>query len=398
MLFVDAGINPDASCPDTHPISSSRGSQHPTQLQNDESSQNKKALIRAAQSIRQRICNTMDYHVVPEAQARVGAMRKTSADSWIFNSEYEGALELEKKLINEYKGENLQSSIPGKVISNEYGACYAISSICASEFKTAEYEVSRRLMISDLKLIPGIGPAREKALKQSGYTTVEKLADHPLWEKSAQDFMRIIDARDVQSIQERLSQRLPKSHPLAHYLAGFCNDGDFAIVDIETMGLSERPIVLLGIAKPGKSTVRVDQYLLRDIQDEPSAVWALVSQLQRGAPLITFNGKSFDIPYIKQRLAYYGMNASLRNPHFDVIHFTRRALRGRLSDFRLETVEKYMGIGRAVDIPGALVPRFYETYLRTMNVGPLVAIVEHNRQDLITLGNLFSRLYEEWDP
>jgi uncharacterized protein YprB with RNaseH-like and TPR domain len=208
--------------------------------------------------------------------------------------------------------------------------------------------------------------------------------------------MKLINKREIYSIQKWLWQRFPKSHPLLHYLAGFGEDQDFVIVDIETLGLSERPIILLGIAKPTKTCICTSQFLLRDIQDEPSAIWALVSQLEQNSSLITFNGRSFDIPYIKQRLAYYGLDACLDNPHFDVLHFTRRALRHKLSDCRLETVEKYIGIEREINIPGALVPHFYDTYLKTKNAGPLVAIVEHNKQDLLTLGTLFSKLYEEW--
>jgi len=68
-----------------------------------------------------------------------------------------------------------------------------------------------------------------------------------------------------------------------------------------------------------------------------------------------------------------------------------------INNCRLETVEKYLDIGRGVNVPGALVPDFYQTYLTTGNVGPLVAIVEHNKQDLVTLATLFSRLYEEWN-
>ncbi|HID94242.1 MAG TPA: exonuclease, partial [bacterium (Candidatus Stahlbacteria)] len=44
--------------------------------------------------------------------------------------------------------------------------------------------------------------------------------------------------------------------------------------------------------------------------------------------------------------------------------------------------------------PAALVPDFYATYLRTKNVGPLIAIIEHNRDDLITLASVFSKLCE----
>ncbi len=208
--------------------------------------------------------------------------------------------------------------------------------------------------------------------------------------------MKIIETKDVSLIQNCLWKRLPKSDPLLHHLAGFCNsDEDFAIVDIETLGLSERPIILLGIANPRKDRICTKQFLLRDIQDEPSAIWALVSQIESHHSL-SFNGRSFDIPYIKQRLAYYGLNAPVKNPHFDLLHFTRRALRHKLADCKLDTVEKYIGIKRDINIPGALGPHFYDTYLKTKNVGPLVAIVEHNKQDLLSLGSLFSKLYEEW--
>lgn len=363
----------------------------------DTSFKERDALLRAAESLRQRIASSKEYAVVSETKNVDEQPKGHSAESWMWSSEYDEALKLEEKLLKQHKGKSLEEAIAGNVISNEQGGCYAISTSCASTFKTVTYEESRRQIISDLKVLPGIGPVREQMLKQQGYATVEELENHPLWKKPACDFMKIINEKEVASTQKWLWQRLPKSHPLLHYLAGFCQDQDFAIVDIETLGLSERPIILLGIAKPTKDKVCTTQFLLRDIQDEPSAIWALISQLQPTSSLITFNGRSFDIPYIKQRLAYYGLDASLDNSHFDVLHFTRRALRHKLPDCKLETVEKYIGIQRDINIPGALVPHFYDSYLRTKNVGPLVAIVEHNRQDLLTLGTLFSRLYEEWN-
>ena len=58
----------------------------------------------------------------------------------------------------------------------------------------------------------------------------------------------------------------------------------------------------------------------------------------------------------------------------------------------------FLGIQREDDVPSALVPEFYESYMRTGNPGPLVPIVEHNRCDLLTLASLFSKLHEEWQP
>jgi uncharacterized protein YprB with RNaseH-like and TPR domain len=178
-------------------------------------------------------------------------------------------------------------------------------------------------------------------------------------------------------------------------LIGFCKNEDLAIIDIETLGISfENPIILLGIANIGKNKVCTHQFLLRDISDEPAAIWAFLSHIKNGSSLVTYNGEEFDIPYLKQRLGYYGMEDSLSNPHFDAIHFARRKLWSKLHDCRLGTVEKYFGIQRGMDIPGWLVPYFYNTYLKTRNVGPLVAIVKHNKQDLVNLGTVVSRLYE----
>lgn len=369
-------------------------SQSPNQ-NNSNFSAEKFALNRAADSLRDRVGSTREFEVVSEAEKQ-----QTSAPSfgsWLWSSEFDAALRFEKRLVKKYKGKTLEEAIPGEVVSNEQGDCYAISTTCTSTFKKATYEESRRLITSDLKVLPGIGPVREQTLKQQGYNTVEDLKNHPLWKNEACKFMKIIDQKEVDSTQKWLWQRFPKSHPLLHYLAGFCQDQDFAIVDIETLGLSERPIILLGIAKPHEDKICTSQFLLRDIADEPGAIWALVSQLEPKHSLITYNGRSFDIPYIKQRLAYYGLDSPLDNPHFDILHFTRRALKPKLSDCRLDTVEKYIGVKRDLNIPGALVPHFYDTYLRTKNVGPLVPIVEHNRQDLLTLGSLFSKLYEEWN-
>ncbi len=353
------------------------------------------ALQRAAESLRSRVGRSRDYEVVPDAEKEQS--KGPSFESWMWNSEFDEALKLKRVVMKKYKGKDLEDVIPGKVVSNEQGECYAVSASCTSNFKKATYEDSRRIIISDLKVLSGIGPVRELALREQGYNTIEDLLNHPIWQDEARKFMKIVDKKDVDLTQRWLWQRLPKSHPFLHYLAGFCQDQDFAIIDIETLGLSERPIILLGIAKIDGDRICTSQFLLRDIPDEPGAIWALVSQLEPKSSLISYNGRSFDIPYIKQRLAYYGLDSALDNTHFDLLHFARRALRPKLSDCRLDTVEKYIGIRRDINIPGALVPQFYETYLKTKNVGPLVPIVEHNKQDLLTLGSLFSKLYEEWN-
>jgi len=52
---------------------------------------------------------------------------------------------------------------------------------------------------------------------------------------------------------------------------------------------------------------------------------------------------------------------------------------------------------REDDVPSALVPDLYLTYRKKNNIGPLIPIIEHNRQDIITLARILSKLYGELD-
>jgi len=91
------------------------------------------------------------------------------------------------------------------------------------------------------------------------------------------------------------------------------------------------------------------------------------------------------------------MKADFEKLNVDLLYFARRAWKERVPNCRLSTIEKYLiGHERKDDVPSALVPEFYETYLRTKNPGPLIPIIEHNKQDLVTLANIFSKLWEEW--
>ncbi|MDD1679432.1 MAG: ribonuclease H-like domain-containing protein, partial [Methanomicrobiales archaeon] len=169
----------------------------------------------------------------------------------------------------------------------------------------------------------------------------------------------------------------------------------FSFLDIETLGIFSRPIILLGLAQIQGDRVHIRQYLLRDIEEEPAALEAAFSRLTESAAFVTFNGRSFDIPYLQERAAYYGMPFPCDVPHFDLLHFSRRRWKGECANCRLQTLERFLfGLQREMDVPSALVPEFYEAYLTTGSPGPLVPIVEHNRQDVLSLVHLFQRLRE----
>ena len=363
-----------------------------------ENSNKRGDLARVAENLRRRSEETKEYEILPESTEHQHP-QEMGSDGWILGCELDDALKLKADLLLKFEGKSLKEAIHGKPLLNEHGECYCIRQNHRVPFNRATAEDCRRRLLLDLKLLPGIGPARELALKQQGYRTIEDLTGHLKWRKPAAEFLRLVDSMDIIALEARLRRTFPKSHPLAHYLAGFCRDRDLAIIDIETLGLFGRPIILVGLAQASRSGICTYQFLARDVSEEAAAIWELARRLGSGSAFVSFNGRSFDVPFIRERMAYYGLDSEevFESPHFDMLHFARRALRGKLASCRLESVEKYLGINRIINVPGALVPEFYDSYQRSGNVGPLVAIVEHNKQDLVTLAQLFCSLYREWD-
>lgn len=173
-------------------------------------------------------------------------------------------------------------------------------------------------------------------------------------------------------------------------------DAEHLFFDIETMGFSAVPIILIGSARIYGGNILIDQYLSRNVREEPAMLTAFASLLRENDAIVTFNGKSFDVPFIEDRLSYHDIKSNLRSKiHHDALHLSRRKWKGELPDCKLDTLERcILGVEREDDVPSRSIPDFYGTYLRQKNVGPLVPIVDHNKQDLITLARIFSKLKE----
>lgn len=311
--------------------------------------------------------------------------------------EYEEARRLKERLLRAYRGVSLEEAVPGQALTTGRGACYHVRTEEPFDLRVIGREKAREKLISDLKLIYGIGWVTERALKEKGYSTLEDLAGHPRFGERAEALLKIVDGGNTDRLYKWIGRWFSRSHPLLLHTSGLHEKEDFLILDIETLGLFNRPIILFGAAQVSGGGIRVDQYLVRDIGEEPAALAALLAHVGEHCAFVTFNGRAFDVPFIKERLAYYRMSGDLDKVHFDVLPFSRRAWRDRAPNCRLTTLEAYLfGIEREDDVPSALVPEFYESYRRTGNVGPLIPIVRHNRADLVTLARMFSKLHEEW--
>ncbi len=347
---------------------------------------------RAFKGLERRLSLEHKYNALKEREE--GGFEVRCTPNWVLGSNYFQVMDLKRRLLETYEGISLEEAVPGEVVSTNAGQCYLIYSERQSEFYNC-FKGAREAIISNFKFLYGIGERTEAKLKRRGYRTIDDLTKHPRWGKAAREFLDLLDKRHFKKVQELLWRRVPKSHPLCFQLVGLNQEEDFAIIDIETMGLFSKPIILLGVAHSKGGKIKVHQYLVRNVTEEVAALKVFMEELDRFNAIISYNGRAFDIPFIEQRLNYYGLNSNIDKAHFDLLHFIRRAWRQTIPDCGLTTVEEFiLGLKRGDEVPGALVPEFYREYLKTKNVGPLIAIINHNLQDIISLAKLFSKLNE----
>jgi uncharacterized protein len=300
-----------------------------------------------------------------------------------------------EQLLKEHEGEAIEEVFNVDSLKTQKGSFYSIRGHEKLKIKTIDKDKVRLKISSDLKLIPGIGEVKERILKAEGYETIEDLEDHPRFSSQAREFSKLLQASDSE-FTECISGRCSNTHPHVLLSSSFQEAEEFLFLDIETMGLKNVPLILIGAAKVIDGRMEVVQYLLPDLSCETAVLDGFMSDLDYGSTFVTFNGRSFDLPFIRSRLRHHGIKGDLSGNHLDLLHFSRRTYRRQLPNCRLQTLEEHLfGIKRHDDVPSSMVPKFYGKYLETDNIGPLIPIVEHNKQDVITLARILSRLYRE---
>lgn len=310
-------------------------------------------------------------------------------------SDCDRARHLQDDLATGYLDRTVEDIFCGREVLCSSGRCYVLESRCPTMgLDDRDPDRAAAAILADLTLLPGIGDAIQRRLQQEGYQTITDLVRHPLY---CRDAARILDAMagtDTRDLLEWIGRRHRRSDPLLLEASRFHDPGALVFLDIETLGLSARPIILIGLARVEGEEIIARQYLLRSLDEERAALTSILPDLEaEGTAIVTFNGRAFDLPYIRERLACYGIPADLAAPHYDALLFARRRWRGSVSSCRLDTLEtEILGIERQDDLPGAMVPEFYNLYRQTKNPGFLVPVVEHNRQDLVSLIRLFALL------
>jgi hypothetical protein len=188
----------------------------------------------------------------------------------------------------------------------------------------------------------------------------------------------------------------PVSSEVAQVLA---ERPEAAYFDTETTGLSTGAgtvIFLAGVARLEGTRVTVRQYLLPDYPYEPALLRALTADLATAPRLVTYNGRTFDLPMLAARLTVHGLfrqQAALPAEHDDLLPDARRLFRRPLGGARLADIESgVLNVRRASDCAGSEVPARYFGYLRGGSPDILAEVLDHNFQDVVSLALLEAEL------
>lgn len=168
-------------------------------------------------------------------------------------------------------------------------------------------------------------------------------------------------------------------------------------LDTETTGLSGGAGTLafeIGIGYIEGSEMVIHQYVMRSYAEEAAMLSDIAQVMRRFDTLVTFNGKTFDLPLLESRMILNRIRMDVTClPHLDLLHAARRVYKLRLKRCNLSALEEaVLGEAREDDLPGSQVPQRYFDYLKTHEFALLEDVLHHNLLDVQNLAALTGHL------
>jgi hypothetical protein len=136
---------------------------------------------------------------------------------------------------------------------------------------------------------------------------------------------------------------------------------------------------------------------------EESYLDYLQSVFRRFKYLVSYNGRAFDVPLLRNRLILNRKAGLPEFLHFDLLHIFRRLLpknapkQGGKGYRQMDLEERLLDHRREDDLPGALIPQIYFDYVRYGHDGGMQKVFEHNLRDLSGMVLLFLEAIRIYD-
>ena len=165
------------------------------------------------------------------------------------------------------------------------------------------------------------------------------------------------------------------------------------VFDIETTGLSPKycKVILIGIMYNLNNKTIIKQFFAENEDDENKLLLEFINEIKNFENHITFNGLTFDIPFLNSRFDKHNIDYTLsKDKDIDILKLIK-PFKEKLSlpDCKLKTLERYLGIYREDTISGKESVDLYNEYLSSKCNNLKDKILLHNYEDIYYLGKIF---------
>lgn len=171
----------------------------------------------------------------------------------------------------------------------------------------------------------------------------------------------------------------------------YFGEKSFVVFDIETTGLSpaNSKVILTGLLSVSPDhSARVIQYFADETDDEEALIRATAEALKGTDYIITYNGKHFDLPFMKKRASKYGIDfPDPYNLDLYLLISGYAPFKEVLPGLKQKNIEAYMGLsdGREDLISGRESVELYQRFMETRRFDLEEKILLHNHDDIIQL-------------
>ncbi|MBO4669283.1 MAG: ribonuclease H-like domain-containing protein [Lachnospiraceae bacterium] len=169
--------------------------------------------------------------------------------------------------------------------------------------------------------------------------------------------------------------------------------------DIETTGLNALAcyIYLIGCLIETPDGLRFRQWFAENADEEPEIIRCFLETVENDTVLVHYNGNTFDIPFLKERVRHHRMPLSVPNKEetLDLYrHLSRSQKLLGLPNRKQPSLEKAVGYNRTDPYDGCTLIAFYSEYVGRCRFDKaraeelLASLLLHNRDDILGLSQI----------
>lgn len=172
-------------------------------------------------------------------------------------------------------------------------------------------------------------------------------------------------------------------------------------IDIETTGLSREfsDIISITVLLYEEGSYKIHQIYCEYKVDEPQSLKYLKEIIKDKKYIITYNGNSFDIPFIECKLKKHSINLDINSFIKIDLYNWMKQIRNKIEieNLKLKTTEKYFSIVRKDVLCGEDVLTLYQAYKIDPKKEFAWLIMQHNYEDVFNLPILLNNIITLYD-